>query len=372
MKTKSVKKLRQIDIDNTNKNNYEFFRPTQGKLLDQYTGKATLCDNKFIYRLKNIQDIYYSNDHKTQYKFLKSFYNDPKYKNFKVESIPIGIINIGQTCFFNAAIQCLFNNKAFTFMIEQENQKLQNNNCVEFIRNLYTQYKDSNNNPIKPEQNSYELCMDGFNDYALGMQHDPTELVEYIFEIFFQENNNPFVYFPINTKLCIASNNPYVKIAIDPASNVIQLTLYDGVTDIQKLLKEQYNKVKELLDFKCSNQTTEKREVGMLNIPGKFLIIRLLRYNVIDGKPQKNKNNVHLKETIFIDTYDGKQLQFQLQSFVSHLGDSVKSGHYIAFVNKNNTWYCCNDEDVTMSDSFKKLSHNPEQNAYLLFYELVE
>jgi len=54
---------------------------------------------------------------------------------------------------------------------------------------------------------------------------------------------------------------------------------------------------------------------------------------------------------------------YDLFALTVHHG-SLMSGHYIAYCNRDGTWYNFNDEYVTISSTKEVMS----QEAYLLFY----
>ncbi|CAD5207649.1 unnamed protein product [Bursaphelenchus okinawaensis] len=61
-------------------------------------------------------------------------------------------------------------------------------------------------------------------------------------------------------------------------------------------------------------------------------------------------------------TYDGHG-KYNLRAFITHIGSSPQSGHYICHIRHNNTWYIYNDEKVAFSQ-------NPPKNlGYIYFYE---
>ena len=64
------------------------------------------------------------------------------------------------------------------------------------------------------------------------------------------------------------------------------------------------------------------------------------------------------------DELDVHGQRYKISGSVKHLGTSVDSGHYIACVERNGSWYTCNDLVVHRIKTF------PEQSCdvYLLFY----
>ena len=60
--------------------------------------------------------------------------------------------------------------------------------------------------------------------------------------------------------------------------------------------------------------------------------------------------------------------EYKVIATIEHTGKEIKTGHYMSYVLKNDTWYCCDDERV------EKLPKNYEkhiENAYILVLKKV-
>ena len=55
--------------------------------------------------------------------------------------------------------------------------------------------------------------------------------------------------------------------------------------------------------------------------------------------------------------------RYRLKAFISHMGPSTGSGHYVCHIKKKDRWLIYNDEKVAFSES------PPRDLAYLYFYE---
>lgn len=55
--------------------------------------------------------------------------------------------------------------------------------------------------------------------------------------------------------------------------------------------------------------------------------------------------------------------EYQLLAFVSHMGTSTQSGHYVAHVRKDNRWVIFNDCKVALSGD------PPKDMGYLYFFQ---
>ena len=73
------------------------------------------------------------------------------------------------------------------------------------------------------------------------------------------------------------------------------------------------------------------------------------------------------ENNIVIDLFGRK---YSLQSVLFHHGQTVNSGHYYAFIKKNNKWFCVNDSLVTENEQNINHVHISQKN-HMLFYKLV-
>lgn len=90
------------------------------------------------------------------------------------------------------------------------------------------------------------------------------------------------------------------------------------------------------------------------------------------------KNNASVDPDPFIVVNEGtlKKCIDGLQSVVSHFGDTMHSGHYVADVVQNvygdRKWVRCNDSNVYEIDALDEgIKKGHEQGAYICFYALV-
>jgi ubiquitin C-terminal hydrolase len=64
-------------------------------------------------------------------------------------------------------------------------------------------------------------------------------------------------------------------------------------------------------------------------------------------------------------------VEYQLKSVVNHLGSTIKRGHFVCDVQKEEEgWVCYNDSVCTSIGSFQAMAEKRKKDAYLLFYQL--
>lgn len=119
---------------------------------------------------------------------------------------------------------------------------------------------------------------------------------------------------------------------------------------------------------KCKCKTKHTKSLSLWRFP-KIMIIHLKRYT-------QQSNNIYTRnnctvdfstEIIFNDkTNKKKQLVYDLQSIVNHLGMTPMGGHYTSIVKHKNEW-------VHIDDNIYKYTneHLVTNSAYILIYKLV-
>ena len=121
--------------------------------------------------------------------------------------------------------------------------------------------------------------------------------------------------------------------------------------------------------MKCLCPGTDNRPVNvhtsMVQGP-EYLFIELRRYRILAGNQSKSKQVVNIDQVMTLPCGE----QYSLLSVVDHQGDSIHSGHYVAFVKSGKFWYLVNDSDVKRV-AFKSLS-SPDNILLLYSKSLIE
>ena len=150
-----------------------------------------------------------------------------------------------------------------------------------------------------------------------------------------------------------------------PAANYEQ-DAYDVTHDLYNLLDDfvRPELVSGYICTHCFVQHTTEKTLDILSTP-EVLVVQLKRFSNLE----KSYDHVTFPSQLglqFVSAVNERQ-HYRITGVIVHIGDTVKSGHYVSYINHMGRWYLTNDTIVqevcweTVADA----------EAYILFYTRI-
>lgn len=325
-----------------------------------------------------------------------------------VSAKPVGLVNLGNTCFFNAAMQCVVRiqplidfifSQEFEISINRQNPLGTQGEIALAFRN-FVQEMSSNSTHARNPKNFRSTLIKKFTRFANFSQHDSQEVIGAILDGLHEDLNQApaALGLPIPKDLnamdlhyarnksiivdifhgslfssleCPKCNNcerilePFMFLSLEiPHRMMSQVTLQDCFNSF---------KSREVLDagnlWLCSKCNTKVRAVKSSGIQkcGQVLIIHLKRFTGMGFFTTKVDTVVQYPDEIDSSTFCNENCgKYKLIGAIFHSG-GLMSGHYTAAAIDQQTdkWYYFNDSDATPCEA--KVAHS--SRTYILFYQ---
>jgi len=243
--------------------------------------------------------------------------------------------------------------------------------CKAFVE----KYKDVCETPNKSNPDPVNLRKALFND---NRQQDADEALRKILELDSNEENI------IQTQEILQSGDGYQNDnRIEKNVPILMIDFEEGKENVDNL--KLIDLLKYYHDKKCHAEVTQdgrsviytRQQQKILSFPKDlFLYLRRTRARVLDsGCLEAYKEKAHVEAPLDVDmgeifNENKDKQEYQLKGFACHLGSSLNGGHYTSYVKKNDTWFRCNDSNVTEIDEGDALK--AAKDAYVLHYEKVD
>jgi len=294
-----------------------------------------------------------------------------------------GFNNIGNSCFFNSALQ-LLKIPLYNIITKYQLSLSSNNDIYNSIIDLFNSiYNDSNYN--SSYKSLYIFFMTKFK-YSIFSQQDSSEVIQFILDTI-----NDIL--PTKKNTCIAWNqiiscnlcNKY-KIYNTQYDNILySYTLNTSNSnnkymEFENFLQETLNQTNITnSDFKCNcnNSNNIYIQHAITHLP-QYLFINIARYN---NSIHKNSTSLEIANIFnittpvnLIDKINNSNNNYnnniyKLIGIVVHHGNSLNGGHYITYLKINNNWKLFNDNHVSDID-LNLYDESIMKNACILLYQL--
>jgi ubiquitin C-terminal hydrolase len=269
----------------------------------------------------------------------------------------IGFNNIGNTCYLNAGLQMIINNKDLCQIIIK-NEKISPE--MEMISNFIRLYNDDNTKSLTPDKIKMLVAKEN-NEFIGYKQNDSFEFIIYFLDIIFSKikTNIYEIESKINIKCklksCLNISSTFEK------NNFLLLNINDNTKDLDDCYRIYKDRDKLMDDNayyceKCKCKRMASKRLEIIKWP-KHLIIVLKRFNHYGRCSKIDKS---------IDVPINWRHNYKLQGIVCHSGTAY-GGHYIYIGNHNDNWIIFND-DYTKIIGENELN-NYKNSGYIYYFK---
>lgn len=328
-----------------------------------------------------------------------------------------GLLNLGNKCYMNSILQCLFNSLKLTDYILSTNYKddmdLKNKKNEQYVLQSYVTLLNhvwESNQLIKPKTFIENFSKFHKKYYSL-QQQDSHECLMYVLDILhkslsyeveieingdvktrtdslmrksletwktFYEKEYSFIIETfygniINNVRCLKCN--ISEEVFEPYNN-LSLSIQDTNSSLQDCLDDYFQNEQIIDTWKCDkcNETGCNKSSVLWTLPN-YLIINLKRFKQNGSFTSKNNNlitfplkDLNLTQYVSKDKNDMNNYIYDLYAVNYHSGN-LDGGHYFsACKNLDGNWYNFNDGNVSRYNSANLESQLVTKDSYILFY----
>ena len=270
---------------------------------------------------------------------------------------PIGLVNVNNTCFINAAIQALFRTISIDKLQEFKcntkvcTQQLYESECILcLLLNQFQQISESTTH-ITP---MYIINASKLLKFNVGEQECPSVIINTFLNSYLLHSGGMGII-ERNTfcTYCKTISTTEIPDFFIQTSHIYNNQKFTGCKDIIN----KYCKEETIDDYACEVCRAKvecKSKMHIKKYPDIFEIVVPQSHN-----SKKSNMKVDLEEELVLSND-----KFKLVSVIIHLGYSINAGHYISYIKQNHNWWKINDRKVEQVE----WNHVKNLNPYILLY----
>lgn len=254
-----------------------------------------------------------------------------------------GFINDETMCYFNSAIQCLFNIPVLTNHFLRDPYKGEGGCMFTTIYQvLLKHYWTADKTPLNLDGLHFAFRKE-FPRFRSDEQHDVQETVLCIIDIL--ERSQPIIKNWFYGKKIQETIWPGGK-TVNEEDFSIHLMTYRGDPDMSKMIKDStdWNVLENFQDVNGITYNAATTRMLFSKLPP----ILMISFDT--------KSRIKMIQNMSLDDH-----QYNLIACVLHTGNQ-SGGHYVSYIRRKSNWYFINDEHV------KEIPPPPEGSYYLMIY----
>jgi ubiquitin C-terminal hydrolase len=274
-----------------------------------------------------------------------------------------GLNNIGNTCYLNAGLQMLLQNKELHQLVLKNSK---HSDKLKTIADFYEEYHNSSNGSLNPSDikmivEERQNMFQGFN------QHDSSEFVIYLLDIINDEIKdssqlNSIYGLHMNIRIKCKLRDCLNIVNKKEISNILFLDIEQEYTELDDAYRSYRSRDKLDSDNmyyceKCKDKRIASKRSSIEDWPNNLIII-LKRFKQTGFRVQKMNQPLDIPLEWRHDNI--------LQGAIIHYG-SMNGGHYVYVGKYNDKWYLFDDSNVSEIPSQEKLKVLLT-HAYCLYY----
>ena len=254
-----------------------------------------------------------------------------------------GFVNDETMCYFNSAIQCLFNIPVLTNHFLRDPYKGEGGCMFTTIYQvLLKHYWTAVKTPLNLDGLHFAFRKE-FPRFRSDEQHDVQETVLCIIDIL--ERSQPIIKNWFYGKKTQETIWPGGK-TVNEEDFSIHLMTYRGDPDMSKMIKDStdWNVLENFQDVNGITYNAATTRMLFSKLPP----ILMISFDT--------KSRIKMIQNMSLDDH-----QYNLIACVLHTGNQ-SGGHYVSYIRRKSNWYFINDEHV------KEIPPPPEGSYYLMIY----